>query len=391
MNDPLLDTMRYRISRRRLMGLTGGGLLAGALFAACGGDDDDDDSGTQAQATQPSAAPTPSGNSGATQGQAAEQGSVVVRDVIDHALSSDEWPGDFGFVTFKLQTGSVGDEPVYFIRTDASDQAFASAEGLVFVPKLANAVSNGGAGLSAIYLFEDGTDEQTPVLSSAPHMEDFSPAFRVHRVSFAGDPSTLGSLSAIEAAEQDGSVTVEQTDIVVNYPVVKWPGGELPVDDAKEAYLGNGQLLEPVDVAGEQVMFKLHACYPSTRYIVTDVTMPPMATGMNIAPAPGAAALSDAGATAEILVFGSGVEGNGPMGFQKSIVDTNVGDPEWSPFWDHYTFLWADGATPTVLKSNGQLTEKEDSGELERIVGTPDTGGQLFMVNCPVPVVAPLA
>ena len=92
MNDPLPDSTRYRISRRQPMSLTGGGLIAGALVAACGDDDDDYDNGSQAQATQPSAAQSPSGGSGGTQGQAAQQGSVVVHDVLDHALNSDEWP-----------------------------------------------------------------------------------------------------------------------------------------------------------------------------------------------------------------------------------------------------------------------------------------------------------
>ncbi|MGD9685124.1 MAG: hypothetical protein AB7W16_28485, partial [Candidatus Obscuribacterales bacterium] len=181
------------------------------------------------------------------------------------------------------------------------------------------------------------------------------------------------------------------TNIVVNYPVVKWPGGELPVDTKKDSYLGTGQLLQPVDVAGGKVTFKLHSCYPSTRYIVTDVTMPPMATGMNIAPAPGAAALTAAGATAQILVFGNGMKGSGPMGFQKSITDTSVGDPKWSPFWDHYTFLWKEEKSAALLKSNTELRARESAAALTRFPGTPDTAGELFMVNCPVPVVAPVA
>ncbi len=129
--------------------------------------------------------------------------------------------------------------------------------------------------------------------------------------------------------------------------MVKWPGGELPHDEAREVYLGGGQLLAPVDVAGEKVTFKLHTCYPASRYIVTDVSMPEMAEGMKIAPAPGAGGLTDAGATAKILVFGNGLEGSGPMGFQKSVTDTNVGDEKWSPYWDHFTFVWKDGATPS--------------------------------------------
>ena len=310
--------------------------------------------------------------------------------MLDHALWADRWKGDFGFVTFKLHHGLVDGQDAYFIRTDASDKAFAEAEKLVYVPLMGQAVKAGGRGLSAIYLF-DGAPAQLPILSTAPHVGDYSPAFRGHRVTFTSTPERVSSVAEIESAVNAGKVAVSQTDIVVNYPVVKWPGGELPHDDSREVYLGDGQLLEPVDVAGEKVTFKLHSCYPASRYIVTDVSMPEMAEGMKIAPAPGAKDLTDAGATAKILVFGNGLEGSGPMGFQKSVTDTNVGDEKWSPYWDHYTFVWQDGTATELLKSEADILATESAAKLKRFPGTPDTNGTLFMVNCPVPVVAPLA
>ena len=94
------ESATHRLTRRRFMGLTGAGIIGGALIAACG---DDDDSG-QPAAPQARADTQASGN-GQTQG--ATEGTVVVGDVLDHGLSSDEWTGDFGFVTFRLHTGSV--------------------------------------------------------------------------------------------------------------------------------------------------------------------------------------------------------------------------------------------------------------------------------------------
>lgn len=363
------------LNRRRFLALGAGAAAAAAITAACG--DDDDDGGTTATA----GGPPPAGGS--------NQGTPLVGDILEHALTPDGWPGAFGFVSFKLHNAFVDGKPAHFIRTDASDKGFAENEKLVHVPLLAKAIG-ATSGLSRIYLFP-GAQGQDAVLSTAPHMADYSPAFRVHRVRFKGSAQKLDSESAVRAAAGAGSVEIEQTDIVVNYPVVKWPGGELPHDQKREAYLGDGQLLEPVDVAGARVKFKLHACYPGSRYIVTDVTMPPMAGGMHIAPAPGAAGLTKAGATAKILVFGNGIEGSGPMGFQKSITDTNVGDPKWSPYWDHYTFLWKAGQNAQLLKTERDVLAKESEKALDRFDGTPDTAGQLFMVNCPVPVVAPVA
>lgn len=372
------------LHRRRFLSLAAGGVAATVITAACGDDDDDStpaSSGTTAAAGTGAAATSVAVKSGPL------TGAVQVGDVMEHVLWSDKWKGDFGSITFKLHHGLVGGQDAYFIRTDASDKAFAESEKLVFVPLMAEATKGGGRGLASIYLF-DGAPSQLPILSTAPHLGNYSPAFRVHRVSFQGAAEALKSVDEVRAAETAGKVRVQQTDIVVNYPVVKWPGGEMPNDQVREAYLGDGQLLEPVDVAGGKVTFKLHSCYPTSRYIVTDVTIPEMAAGMKIAPAPGANDLTAAGATAKILVFGNGLTGSGPMGAQKSVTDTNVGDPKWSPYWDHYTFVWKDAAAAELLKSEAEIKAAEEASKLERHPGTPDTKGTLFMVNCPVPVVA---
>jgi hypothetical protein len=77
------------------------------------------------------------------------------------------------------------------------------------------------------------------------------------------------------------------------------------------------------------------------------------------------------------------------MGFQPSVFDSTAGDPEWSPYWDHRTYAWTDGTTPRVLTTQSDVEEARDRGDLDEFPGTPDTGGQIFTVNCPVPVLAP--
>ncbi|MGE3961757.1 MAG: hypothetical protein AB7F65_08770 [Dehalococcoidia bacterium] len=389
--------VRALLPRRRFLALSGMGAASALFLMACGTDEDVDSSAApQGGAASPistgdaatAAAGTSVAAGGTARAGAPEQGQVLVGDVLDHRLSSEEWSGDFGWVQFQLRRAWVDGEDVYFIRTDGSDADFARQEGLVYVPLMANAL-NAGAGLGAVYLFEGGADGQQTVMNSGPHRDDYSPAFRVVRVQ--GASSLLESAQAIEAAAEAGDITLERSDIVVNYPVVKWPGGELPHDEVREVYLGDGQLIEPVDVEGMTVTFKLHSCYPNSRYIVTDVTMPPMAEGMKIAPAPAAAALTEAGATAKILVFGNGVEGSGPMGFQKSVTDTAAGDPLWSPYWDHFTFTWAEGAEASVLKSEAEIVDTEEADQLQRFNGVPDSHPTGFMVNCPVPVVADVA
>ncbi len=394
-----IELLRRRLGRRHFLGLTVGG--AAFALVACGDDDDTEepaatDPGNDEEPTpEPEPEPTPVDEVDDDESEEPDdedpddQGEVLIGDVIDHSLLADGWSGEYGWVTFRLHTASVDGEPAYFIRCDASDEAFAEQEQLVHVPLMANAI-DAGTGYADLYLFENGADGQVPVLSTAPHMDDYTPAYRISWVQFNGDPVELDSAAAIEEAVDNGDVTVEPTDIVVNYPVVKWPRGEMPVDETLEEYLGDGQLLEPVDVDGGTVTFKLHACYPLSRYIVTDVSMAGMAPMMNVAPSPATHALTDAGATAKILVFGNGIEGGGPMGFQKSVTDTNPGDAEWSSFWDHFTFVWDEDADAEELTNFGAIEDREEAGELERFNGTPDTHPDLFVVNCPVPVRAPV-
>jgi hypothetical protein len=364
-----------RLDRREFFRWTGRGALrlgvlgaVPSLLAACGRD-------------EPAVTGPATGG-----GAAAAQGKVIVGDVLDHALRSDEWQGPFGFVTFRLHHGLFEGEDIYFIRTDTSDQGFAQAEGLVWAPKIAALSAQGLVGDA--YLIE-GAPDQPAVVSSAPGRPDFTPAWRISRGSWKGSPKDLTSVAELKDAEAAGDLDVERTDIVLNGAVVKWGNEDLPVDGDLAEYLGGGQLVEAPDTSAMQVTFKLHECFPGVRYIVADTSLEPMAEGMHVVPSPGLTDSRSAGATGRTNVFMNGIEGPGPMGFQPSIFDSKAGEAEWSPYWDHMTYAWADGVEPRVLTTEEEVHAARDAGDLEEFPGTPDTKGEVFTVNCPVPVLAP--
>ncbi|MCI0710459.1 MAG: hypothetical protein L0154_09890 [Chloroflexi bacterium] len=310
---------------------------------------------------------------------------LLCGDVTGFQLESDQWEGAFGSVTFQMHRALYNGEAAYYIRTDASDQAFADANKLVFVPLLNAALAAAGA-TSHLYTFENGVEEQFPVISSIPSDEAYSPAWQVHRVTFSGTASLLDSESAIRDAEAAGDVSVEALPLVLNHPLVKWPGGELPVDTELVTYLGTGPLISAPNTERMRVTFKLHQCYPGSRYIITDTSAAPMAPMMGIAPSPVTDALRGVGATDEIWVFGNGIAGSGVMGFQPAVFDHEATNAVWSPFWDHFTAVWADPAAAVVVTSSDQLRQLIDSGALEIFHGTPDTHPTGFIVNCPVPL-----
>ncbi len=321
--------------------------------------------------------------------QSTAEAQAIVGDVVDFTLTpEDRWEGPFSSVTLKLHQAWFDGGDAWFIRTDASDAAFARAEGLVHVPLLGNALEAEGS-YARLYRFDGGVEGQRPVLSTVPGGDDFTSAFRLHDVTFTGEPELLDSVAAIMEAAAAGTVAVAETDIIVNYPLVVWPDGGLAADPDLVQPLGPGPLIEEPDLTNGTVTFKLHQCYPGSRYIATDTSAVPMAPMMGVVGSGPTQLLIDVGATAPIYVFGNGLPGPGPMGFQPSIFNVSAGDPAWSPFWEHFTVVWTDESTARVLTSETEVLAAVEAGELELFNGTPDTHPEGFVVNCPSPVLAP--
>ncbi|MGH2747256.1 MAG: DUF7482 domain-containing protein [Actinomycetota bacterium] len=347
------------------------GLSLPALLAACGSDNPEVEAEVRGTRQERDAFGTP-----------------IVGDVLDFALTSDEWAGAFGFVTLRLHRGVCDGNDVFFIRTDTSDEGFAQEEGLVFAPKLGGLTGPGLAGTA--YLFDDGTNDQAAVLSSEPGRPDYTPAWKVSRGTWNSTPRTLSSVAEVEDARRKGDLKVEGENIILNAAVVRWPKGELGVDSELTEYLGGGQLIEAPDTSAMEVTFKLHECFPASRYIVTEHSIAPAAEMTTTGFAPGLhAGPNKAQATGRTNVFMNGLEGPGPMGFQPSVFDSDPGSAKWSPYWDHFAYEWKQKASPSVLREEEDVHAARDAGELKEYPGTPDTKGELFTVNCPVPVTAP--
>lgn len=344
--------------------------------------------------TEPVADATPSAaaeDATATPGEGTsdDEVQVLVADVLDYELDANgRWDGPFGSVTLQMHSGHVDDLDVMFIRTDASDREFAEQEGLVWVPLMAGALQAEGS-YAHIYLFERGTEGQGAVLTTTPGQDDYTPAFRVHHVRFSGDPELLTSEAAILEASGNGDVDIEETDIIVNYPFIRWGDDGLPVDPDLMEPLGPGPLVEEPDMEAMTCTFKLHECFPGSRYIVTDTSAVPMAPMMGVVGSGATEALRDVRAVAPITIFVNGLAGPGVMGFQPAVFNESAGHPAWSPFWDHFAAEWADPDAAVVVRSQRELDDLVASGDLILYNGLPDTHPMGFIVNCPAPILAP--
>jgi len=69
---------------------------------------------------------------------------------------------------------------------------------------------------------------QADVFDSVPGDDGYSPLRRVVTVSWVepAAATVLTNAAAVTAAEADGRIALEETDIVVNFPVLRWPDGQ---------------------------------------------------------------------------------------------------------------------------------------------------------------------
>lgn len=135
-------------------------------------------------------------------------------------------------------------EEVWFIHTSASSQKMAKRlENMInypvlYVPKLDDIANI--EELGNIYVFKNGIKQtgaepwgggpfgyQIDLLDSVPGDEEYTPLRNPHVVTWNedADPEIIKSVEQLMEAKQAGRLSIKQTNIVVNAPVVKWPEG----------------------------------------------------------------------------------------------------------------------------------------------------------------------
>jgi len=150
-----------------------------------------------------------------------------------------------GFVlAAKALTGSVAPpikgymegQTIRFIHTEASDPKVAALltkmkdSPVVHVPSLAQAPE---AMLANVYVFKNGIKGGGPfrfqpdVFDHPPGANGYSPLRRVILVTWKdeGSARVLKTAAEVKEAEARGEITIERTGVVVNMPMLTWPGG----------------------------------------------------------------------------------------------------------------------------------------------------------------------
>jgi len=132
--------------------------------------------------------------------------------------------------------GYMEGKEIRFIHTEASDAKVAElltdmmGSPVLVVPSLAQAPN---ATLSNVYVFTNGIRGEGPfsfqpdVFDNPPGTADYSPLRALNLVTWKEEQLArkLKSAADVEGAMEKGEVTIKQPGVVVNMPMLTWPGG----------------------------------------------------------------------------------------------------------------------------------------------------------------------
>lgn len=132
--------------------------------------------------------------------------------------------------------GYYAGEEILFIHTEASDPQVTDmltmmmGPRVVLMPRLAEVPESL---LANVYVFTNGLQGGGPfgfqpdVFDAVPGDEGYSPLRSINLVTWQEGVTAreLRSVEEVKAAESKGEVTIKRPGIVVNMPVLTWPGG----------------------------------------------------------------------------------------------------------------------------------------------------------------------
>lgn len=296
-----------------------------------------------------------------------------------------------------LMKGYENGNEVYFIATDASDNQTATqiANETGFKVNFAPIITKTPeAARGQAYIFTNGIPGQgpfgfqLPVLNAKPGDQGYSPLLQVNMVEWNQGVAAkeIKSVQDIMASQQNGSLTVTKTDTIVNHPAIKWEGGSLKIKQDKNItddtpYM-EGQVLT-IDTSKMTVTFVAHRGWgpdgKTIYYIVTDATPEMPANMMGVPFVQADELIATTPIAVDLLQFGKGIRGSGPMGFQSGIGAANPDDTNYSPMWRISFIEWKDSSKARILENMHDVAAMQAAG---LITVVPAMSGK-HVVNCP--------
>jgi hypothetical protein len=301
-------------------------------------------------------------------------------------------------IDIPLTKGYENGNEIFFIATDVSNEKTAAMitnkTGFKanFAPILAQTPE---ASRNQIYAFTNGIAGngtfgfQLPILNAKPGNEGYSPLDQLNLVMWNQGVTAreLKSVQEIMTAQQNGELSINKTDIIVNNPAIKWEGGSLQIKQDKNVnddtpYMGGGQVTN-IDTQKMIVTMVAHRGWgpdgKTVYYIVTDATPEMPAMMMGVPNVPADERIVKTAVAPDLFQFMNGINGSGPMGFQAGIGAAGPTDTNYSPMWTISFIDWKDPSQARVLETLDDIAAMQQAG---LITITPAMDGK-HVVNCP--------
>jgi hypothetical protein len=296
-----------------------------------------------------------------------------------------------------LHLGFFNGSPVYYIITDTNDKKSANVISEKQKWKVGNAptLSNLPKGsLGKVYFFHNGitgngTDGfQNDVFSNTPTQKDqYIPLRTIIDVTWniGKVPEILGSEKKILDANMTGKVRLTKTNIIMDMPQIRWPGGQMLVredKDLEQKPFEGGQILD-INTNNMVVTFVAHRAWGqdgrTIYYIITDATTEGPAKMMGVTNTPSIISLSSV--FIDFYHFTNGLKGPGPFGFQPGISSASAGDDTYGPLCKISLVSWNDPTQATLLENMQDINAKKSAGDITvesaRVLDTE------YLLDCP--------
>ena len=302
--------------------------------------------------------------------------------------------------TIPLHSGFYNGKELFYIVTDSNGQKHADliSEKQNWKVELSTVLSNTPPdALDNVYMFTNGISGlgihgyQNEVFSSTPaQKEEYSALRAVSHVKWkiGQNSEILDSEEKILEAQEDGRIEIEKTEAILNMPQIKWPEGQMPINQnatiVDDMPYGEAQI---IDLNEEEmtVTFIAHRGWghdgSTIYYIVTDATPTGPAEMMGVVDAPTSANLIASSAAVDLFQFKNGIIGSGPLGFQPGIATAIPGDENYSPMWRIYLIEWNDPEIATVLETKADIEAFQSNESITVSLARPLNSDHI--VNCP--------
>jgi hypothetical protein len=303
-------------------------------------------------------------------------------------------------IDIPLMKGYENGNEIFFIATEASDNQTAAqitnATGFKvhFAPLLARTPEEARG---QAYVFENGIEGegplgfQLPIINARPGQEGYSPLLQINLVRWneaTGQPTELRSEQDVIAASNEGQLSINKTDVIVNHPAVQWEGGSLSIREDvlnitdESSYMG-GQVTNIDTAVNMTATFVAHRGWgpdgKTVYYIVTDAVPEMPASMMGVPFVAADDNLVGTPVAPDLFQFTNGINGTGPMGFQSGIGSANPDDENYSPMWKISFTEWKDPSQARVLQNLHDINMMLQNGLITLM---PAMEGR-HIVNCP--------